>query len=145
MCEEVKKGDGEGMDWLGGWVVGGSSTAGERVDDMGAICPHYVGLVMVVDAIRHTVIFEWVGRQVRIKTTEVRTHLVMLQVRDKVTGRYMQFADKEARTTQFQVEFVARVTELEGRALRSACQVIRGDTRRTEDEGVSRRRVMCQS
>ena len=132
MCEEVQKGarkGRKGMDWVGA-VVGGRGTAGERVDNIGTTVPDYVGLVMAADAIGHTVIFEWVGRQARIKTAEVRTRLVMLQARDKVTGRYMQFADRDALATRFQVECVERVTELEGRALRSAGRVV-GATRDT--------------
>ena len=61
VCEEVQKGVEKCVDWVGA-VVGGSSAAGARVDNVGTTGPDYVGLVMAADALGHRVIFEWGGQ-----------------------------------------------------------------------------------
>ena len=114
--------------------VGAALPHGDRAA-VGAALPDCVGLVLAADAVGQTVIFEWVGRQARIKTKELTTRLVVVQVRDKTTGAYAQFEHREALAKQFRVECVARVPELEGQTLRSAWhQIAKKD--RTRSEGV---------
>ena len=132
VCGKLQNVVSNDMKWLRD--VRGDNEARVRIDDMGATGPDYVGLVMAADAIGCTVIFEWVGRQAQIKTKEVTTRLVMLHIRDKVTGRYMQFTDREALAQRFQVECVARVAELEGKTVKSVCRAVAHDG--TQAEGV---------
>jgi hypothetical protein len=99
---------------------------------LGSEGPDCVGLVLAADAMGQTVIFEWVGRQARIKVKELETRLVVLQVRDKVTGAYVKFEQREALAMRFQVACVARVTELEGRRLGRVFHGVKTDMTRFE-------------
>ena len=64
--------------------------------------------------------FEWMGRQVRIKENEGDTRLVLTQVRNKLTGEYMSWEQRSALAKRYRVEHVRRVRELEDKSLEEA-------------------------
>ena len=77
----------------------------------------YDGLMQEVEARGCTAVFEWVGRQARIKVKEADTRLVLLQVRDKAIGTYMGYEQRAELAAQFRVQCVRRVPQLEGKSV----------------------------
>ena len=83
--------------------------------EQGALFADCIGLVAAVEAIGCTAVFEWTGRQARIKVKEGEQRLVLLQVRDKVTGKYMGYKERAEMAVQHGVGCVAQVPDLEGK------------------------------
>ena len=83
--------------------------------EQGALFADCIGLVAAVEAIGCTAVFEWTGRQARIKVKEGEQRLVLLQVRDKVTGKCMGYKERTEMAVQHGVGCVAQVPNLEGK------------------------------
>ena len=61
--------------------------------------------------------FEWLGKQAVVKVQEVAPRLVLLQVRDKRTGRYWHWQERAALAERHLVPVVQQVPELQGKRL----------------------------
>lgn len=101
------------------WTKGGFTQEAQRITrwayEVGVLLANYTGLIQQAEEMGCTVVFEWVGRQAKIKVKEERTRLVLLQVRDKISGGYMAYDDRAALAAAHGVECVGRVKELEGK------------------------------
>jgi len=117
------------------WTRGGPSEHGRNSMRFacGTLLADYLGLLSAVESMGATAIFEWVGRQARIKAKEKDTGLVLLQVRNKVTGDYMIAEQREALAAQYRVECVHRFQDLEHLSIAEARRMV--NTMDSHEEG----------
>ena len=117
------------------WTRGGPSQQGKNAMRfaVGTLLANYMGLLSEVDTMGCTAIFEWVGRQVRIKAKEKDAGLILLQVRNKLTGEYMHWEQRAALAAQYKVECAHRFAPLEGITVAEAQSMVRN--MQTREEG----------
>ena len=110
-----KGGPGEVAEGAMGWVMGeGAASAGD-----------VVGLLEVAEAMGCTAVFEWVGRQARVKVKEEDTRLVLLQVRHKVSGGYVEYSVRRSMAEAHGVEVVGSRDDLVGCSFGEALERVR--------------------
>ena len=69
----------------------------------------YLGLIRELDDEGCTATFEWVGKQARVKVNEIKTRLVLLQIRDKEGGGYWGWEERGALAKKYGIEVVREV------------------------------------
>jgi hypothetical protein len=103
------------------WTKAGFTEQGRaatRFAQEGAGGTDYLGLLAAVEAQGCTASFEWLGKQSLVRVRVENTQLVLLQVRDKVTGNYWGWGQRVSLANQFGVPVVMPVADLEGCTLR---------------------------
>ena len=93
----------------------------------------FEGLLWCVEEAGCTAVFEWIGRSVRMKVKEREGKVVLLQVRNKVTGEYVPQEEVARWAEMFGVESVVRRTDLEGKTFKEVFGEVKGEG---VDEGV---------
>ena len=117
------------------WTRGGPSCIGQNAMRYarGVLLADYMGLLCMVESMGSTAIFEWVGRQARIKAKENDTGLILLQIRDKLTGAYMGAEQRTELAARYKVECAHRFRDMEGVTVKEAQEMVRKI--HTQEEG----------
>ena len=84
-----------------------------------------LGLVEVLDGQGYTACFEWVGRQAKVKEKHEETELVLTQVRHKVSGKYMEWAQMRGVADRHGVKCTDWAAELVGLTVEAASAKVR--------------------
>lgn len=88
-------------------------------------CDDYLGLLAAVEAQNCTATFEWIGKQSLVKVPVQESNLVLLQVRDKVSGSYWGWGQRAALARQFGVPAVMPMGSLEGKTFREVVTAVK--------------------
>ena len=99
----------------------------------GGLEADYVGLIGAAEAMGCTVVFEWVGRQARIKVKERDTRLVLLQVRYKTSGNYMGYKERAGMAASYGVVCVQRRMDCEGKSYIQVLNQVREEGARNSE------------
>ena len=84
-----------------------------------------LGLVGELDGLGYTACFEWVGKQAKVKERHNETELILIQVRHKVTGGYMEWGQMRGWADQHGVKCTVWAEELVGLTVGEAGDKVR--------------------
>ena len=87
----------------------------------------FEGLLWCVEEAGCTAVFEWIGRSARMKVKERGGKVVLLQVRNMVTGEYVPQEEVARWAEMFGVESVVRRTDLEGKTFKGVFGEVKGE------------------
>jgi len=119
------------------WSKGGLSKVAEEAmqwvyGEGAAEVGDLLGLLEVVEAMGCTTVFKWVGRQARVKVKEREARLVLLQVRRKVSGGYVEYGLRRDMAEVHGVAVVGSRDDLVGCSFGEALERVRQEEGRKE-------------
>ena len=118
------------------WTRSGYTDAAVNVNrwavGQGSLGANFFGLLEAVEERGSTATFEWIGRQSTIKVKEKEIKLVLLQIRDKVSGRYWNRQEVLETAEHYRVPCVRRFPSYEGKSYHEVHCAVKASKEHTE-------------